>query len=170
MNKNEEFDVKTSEKQKLEKLRQDQHITPLLNSTKRNWSYFAKHTRPQVEMKCDGMIEGPIFFENKCLSQDFPMAYFEMSIDRGTHIEEGWATRETHCIIKKYPFLLINAYETYLKIYDMHEAKRFISTLDRHTLRELGGRQTITWDSDFGGYVTGWLLPFFVLESYEYKL
>jgi len=173
MNKNEEFDNATKEEQLLEAKRQEQHITPLLNSLGVSWKYFAKHTSPQVKGKVDGVIlldrEKPIYFENKCLRKDWPNAYFEMWIERENWKEQGWATRNFNPIISKHPIYLINAYESFVKIYDLKETKKWINSLTLEQFKALGGFQVKTWDSKFKGWVYGWNAPFAIVEKFEIK-
>lgn len=166
---NRQFEEKCQAKLALEERRLQQHIIPLIK--KYSYRLFPKHSKEQTILKVDGclLIDGQLtFIENKCIRKDWPCLFVEMWIDRNGYREKGWGTRDTHYWLSDKRVLLINAYESFVKVYDMQAIKTFVKGMSGRDYREMIGRDPwIGSDDELGGVITGYNFPHNVLEKFE---
>ncbi len=90
----------------------------------------------------------------------------------------GWARKDYKDEIKDKPVYLINAYESSIRIYDMHKIKELVASIgtiteDKKNIlvayngRSYPGRTSIKKDGRFGGYAVGINFPFDVVRKFE---
>ena len=168
MDRNKQFATKCSRELLIEEKRQEQWITPFLNSLGYKWKYCKIHSKNQTHLKIDGWING-VLFECKCISRDQPNFFAEMWINRGTHIENGWMTKPLHKIVDRHPIYMFVAMETKFMVYDYKAVKEFVNSLDLQGLKKIGGWEWRGEDPSLGGEITGWNIPLTFMQKFEVK-
>ncbi len=177
--RNKQFASTTAQDLSLEKKRVGQHIKPLLLSLDIDlYGTFKMHSVAQTIYNVDGWLYNKrlIFIENKCISRDWPNLFVELWMDRGTYTEPGWAKKEYKEEVKNSEVYLINAYESFVKIYDMHKIKELVSDVKVFSENRLAisvngcrGKTYIGKDPRFGGTIYGINFPFEEVEKFEVK-
>lgn len=168
-NGNRQFANRCSNELALEDKRQQQWITPFLDSLGLKWKYCKLHSKGQTYLKIDGYIDDRILFENKCISKDQPNFFAEISINRGSYIEKGWMTKPFHELVERYPIYMFVAFETFMKIYDYKAIKAWCNSISIDELKSIGGWVWNGEDRSLGGIITGWNIPLKYMERFEIK-
>lgn len=171
---NKTWTQKTPTQSKMEAERWDQLIYPTL--IQKGWSakLFKPDTIQQVKYKIDGYIskldnnlkQHNYIIECKAVIKDYDAIFAEYRGENSSgYSYDGWMVKPIDPKLDKYEILLIYAFVSHIKVYDMRKLKAWYATADKSRWKSWPH-----YDKAFNQTMYGHLIPLETIKQFEKEI